>query len=331
MGEGGNLMMDDMRLIKGGVFTMGDLFGEGQDDETPIHEVQIEDFYLAQYHVTVEQFTRFIEKTGYKTSAESEINAEKQQQLYASAVSGKLSPTEMQALTERFLKFGGTFWWDSDRSGFDFDGEINWKNPGFQQANDHPVICVSWDDAAHYCNWLSEKVGLPLAYNVSTGEMLGVDGNITVDTTQVRGYRLPTEAEWEYAASEGGKKVRFGNGQDIARSGEMNFDASRGEFPYLETGAYRKKTTPVGHFPPNQLGLYEMSGNAWEWCSDSPADYTDNLQINPYQVEGILRAARGGRWGGDADGLRIAKRLDWEKNNRCNNIGIRIARSIENG
>jgi formylglycine-generating enzyme required for sulfatase activity len=141
---------------------------------------------------------------------------------------------------------------------------------------------------------------------------------------------LPTEAEWEYAARERGRKVRFGNGQDIARASEMNIDATSGKFAYAEQGESRGKAIPVGSFPPNSLGLHDMSGNAWEWCSDFMGRYPKEPQTNPYQQEGVQgprRAARGGPWVGDASFARVATRLGWVSDDRCNNIGFRVARS----
>jgi formylglycine-generating enzyme required for sulfatase activity len=148
--------------------------------------------------------------------------------------------------------------------------------------------------------------------------------------TKVRGYRLPTEAEWEYAARERGRKVRFGNGQDIARPSEMNFNAADGEFAFVEKGEFRKKTIPVGSFRPNNLGLYDMSGNVWEWCSDFVGRYSKQAQTNPYQQKGMMgprRAARGGPWIGDASFARVSTRMGWVADDRCNNIGFRISRS----
>jgi formylglycine-generating enzyme required for sulfatase activity len=135
----------------------------------------------------------------------------------------------------------------------------------------------------------------------------------TTDVSKVEGFRLPTEAEWEYAAREGGRKVRFGNGKDTARTSEINLNA--------------KRTMPVGSYQPNSLGLYDMSGNAWEWVSDTYAKYQSTDQVNPYVTAGKERMLRGGMWSGDASEARVFRRTRWPRNDRCNNSGFRIARS----
>ncbi len=153
-----------------------------------------------------------------------------------------------------------------------------------------PVESVSWDMTQEFIQVLNKKSG---AF-----------------------YRLPTEAEWEYAAREGGKKVRFGNGKDIADPAEMNFDASeKDKQEYSVAGTYRGKTSPVDLFKPNALGLYDMSGNVWEWCADFYADvYYQQCQqqgtvLNPKGPEtGTDRVIRGGGWVYDARYCRTAYR-----------------------
>ena len=188
-------------------------------------------------------------------------------------------------------------------------------------------MCLSWDDAAAYTNWLSGLEGLPPAYRVTTGELLDADGRPTIDVTRVSGYRLPTEAEWEFAAREEGRPIRFGNGKDVARPTELVFDASTGDYPYQEAGPLRRGPSPVRSHQPNRLRVYDLAGNAWEWVSDFLAPYPGEPQVNPYQAEGRGRAVRGGRWGGDAFESRATKRFQWQSNNRCNASGFRLARS----
>ncbi|HDQ45386.1 MAG TPA: hypothetical protein ENN17_07825, partial [bacterium] len=137
-----------------------------------------------------------------------------------------------------------------------------------------PVIHVTWFDAVEFCNWKSRQEGLTPCYQRS-GDNVAWDRN-------ANGYRLPTEAEWEYAAREGGRKVRFGNGKDIADPAEINFNGSaQYKKSFSVAGVYRRKTMPVGSFSPNRLGLYDMSGNVWEWCWDWYGSYGGGAQSDP--------------------------------------------------
>ena len=140
-------------------------------------------------------------------------------------------------------------------------------------------------------------------------------------------FRLPTEAEWEYAAREGGKNNRFGNGKDIANPAEINYDGS----DYLSRPAYsvvgvnRGKTTQVGSFAPNALGLYDMSGNVWEWCSDWYGSYNSAAQANPSGPgSGDVRVLRGGSWLNDPQDCRSATRFSLTPMLRFSTIGFRV-------
>lgn len=313
--------------VAGGSFLMGDLFGEGHGMETPAHQVTLDSFFLSSHEVTVKQFRAFVSETSYRTSAESDRNPEKQKILQQQLDEKTEFDEEAVALYREILSFGGAHCLiPGEKSAWTFVSDATWVNPHLQQTEDHPVTCVSWNDAASYCNWLSMKEGLPVAYDVSSGQLLDGEGNPTIDIPNVKGYRLPTEAEWEYAAREKGRKVRFGNGKDIARPTEINFDAREGDSSYVELGDWRENTAPTGSFKPNSLGLYDMSGNVWEWCSDFLRTYDEGNQINPYESTGVRRAARGGRWGGDARELRVTMRFGWSSEDRCNNIGFRVAR-----
>ncbi len=321
-------MTTEMILLEGETFRMGDVFGDGATNEQPVHEVTLSSFYLAAHEVTVADFRRFVESTGYLTSAEGPNDAEGRAKLAALFSSPELAETERRALHEEYLGFSGAGYWDAElRRWTGYNPTTNWTNPGIKQTESDPVMAVSPVDAMHYCNWLSKQAGLPVAYDTRTGDILDEHGAGTSDITQVKGFRLPTEAEWEYAAREGGREVRFGNGKNIARSTEINFRGDDGEYDYLEPGEYAAKTTPVGTYPPNALGLYDMSGNAWEWVSDRYADYGETASVNPYITVGDKYILRGGRWGGDANEARVFHRSSWPRIDRCNNSGFRVARS----
>jgi proline iminopeptidase len=316
-----------MILVAGGAFAMGDVFSEGEDDEQPVHQVTVAPFYLADAEVSVGQFRRFVRETGYRTSAEGPLNRAAQDSLIRIGMNPEQPREVRTSAYDAALGFSGCAWWDPDRRGFDFDEYLNWANLRFEQTDVHPAVCLSWEDAASYANWISGLDGLPPAYDVDSGMLLDAEGNATTDVTRVTGYRLPTEAEWEYAAREGGRVVRFGNGRDIASGGDAVFDAAVGDYAYLERGRQRRGTSPIRSHAPNAFGLFDMAGNAWEWVSDFLAPYPQDSQLNPYQTVGRGRAVRGGRWGGDAFELRTAKRFQWQANNRCDASGFRLARS----
>jgi sulfatase modifying factor 1 len=322
VGGDGKAQTRNMLLIEGGMFQMGDVFDEGVRFATPVHQVTVSSFYLNKHELTVEEFATFAKDTGYVTSAERDNDR--------TAKSGKVPAPKTQAEYDARLASGGALILDPAAHATSWGLGASWRNPLYQQTPQDPVVCVSWTDAVSYCNWLSTKEGLPIAYDVQTGDLLDAKGQSTTDVTKVQGYRLPTEAEREYAARERGRKVRFGNGQDVAQPAERNFNAAEGDFKYAKRGKLRGKTVPVGSFKPNRLGLHDMSGNVWEWCSDIVGPYPDKPQTNPYQQKGLMgprRAARGGPWAGNASIARVSVRLGWVAEDRCNNIGFRIARS----
>ena len=169
-----------------------------------------------------------------------------------------------------------------------------------------PVEMTTWNDAVEFCRKLSAR---------SQEHQVG------------RRYRLPTEAEWEYACREGGRKVRFCNSSDLANPSEMNFNGSAEEKePYSVAGEYLEETTPAESFPPNSLGLYDMSGNVWEWtCSEYQDRYDGSEERCADQADRY--SLRGGSWGSFPWGVRAAYRnhhlLPASRNDH---IGFRLAR-----
>lgn len=201
-----------------------------------------------------------------------------------------------------------------------------------------PVINVDWYDAIEYCNWRSTQENLQLAYTINKTTKDANNSNSgdtkkwTISLNQgANGYRLPSEAEWEYAARAGGKKVRFGNGKDIADPKEINFDASASyKKNYSLVGEYRAKTIPVGSLnSPNALQLHDLSGNVWEWCWDWYGSdyYNTSPGSNPTgATSGSYRVCRGGSWFSCPANLRVAIRNGYTPSDRRNFVGFRLAR-----
>lgn len=201
-----------------------------------------------------------------------------------------------------------------------------------------PVINVDWYDAIEYCNWRSSQEGLKVAYSINKS-VKDPNNTNTNDTKRwqislnenANGYRLPTEAEWEYAARAGGKKVRFGNGKDIAVPSEINFNPSPdSKKQYDMTGEYRQKTVPVGSLnSPNALQLHDLSGNVWEWCWDwyDSGNYGKSATSNPQGPSfGSHRVCRGGSWGDNSAHQRVSYRNFVMPSVRGFYLGFRLAR-----
>lgn len=187
-----------------------------------------------------------------------------------------------------------------------------------------PVINISWDDAVQYCIWLSRQENLQVVYSFESGGYSAI--------WFANGYRLPTEAEWEFAARERGKKLRFGNGKDTADPREINFDGSKSnQAPYSKEGKYREKTTKVGSFNSNELGLFDMSGNVYEWCWDwySENYFKDCEIIDPRGPStGTKRVLKGGSWYNSPVVMRNSYRHHELPSALNNYTGFRLARSI---
>lgn len=185
----------------------------------------------------------------------------------------------------------------------------SWNAPGFVQSPNDPVVAVSWRDAAAYCNWLSKKARLSPAYSIPSDERYPVVLDLAAD-----GYRLPLEAEWEYAARNLGKPVSFPWGDDPDEAAAL----SRANFAPSQANAVARHyalTAPVKSFPASPLGFYDLAGNVFEWCQDvySPDAYaayyaTGDISpiVNPTVPE--RRVMRGGSYLSPLRALRTTSR-----------------------
>ncbi len=195
----------------------------------------------------------------------------------------------------------GSLRWDG---AWEWDTELDWQKPGWEPSDSEPVVCVSRADALAFCEWLGQQ--------------------------ESKTYRLPTEAEWEYAC-RAGTTTPFHGGPTLS-SQQANFD---GNFPYGKArgpALYRKKTSPVGSFPASPWGLFDMHGNVWEWCADAYDGryYSSSPRLDPQgpakSKEGVVR---GGSWCSEGESCRSARRLRMPLSYRRNDLGFRVVLTPE--
>lgn len=181
------------------------------------------------------------------------------------------------------------------------DATKDWRNPGFQQSDSDPVTCVNWNDARAYVEWLSRKTG--------------------------QRYRLPTEAEWEYAARAGTTSA-FSFRNSITPQ-QANY-ATQVSYAGSPTAVARGRTVPVGSYPDNSFGLHDVHGNVWEWTEDCW-----NTNYNGAPVNGLAwttgdcgrRVLRGGSWSYNPQSMRSANRFFYTVTDTFNDVGLRVART----
>ncbi len=267
----------EMVAVPAGSFLMGSPESEEGRfaDESPQHKVTIaKPFAVGRTHVTRGQFAKFVEATGYRTD-------------------------------------GGCWAWSGTE--FKDDKNASWRSPGFDQSDDHPVVCINWDDATAYAAWLAKTTRQP--------------------------YRLLTEAEAEYAARGVTKatpqpRYFFGNDEsDLCKYANGADETAKAKFNWIGVAPCKDGhvfTAPVMSFKPNAFGLYDVHGNAWTWTQDCwVGDYKDAPDDGSARTtEGCpLRVLRGGSWGGDPRLLRAARRVRGSSGFRFNYAGFRVART----
>ncbi len=248
---------DEMVFIKGGTYTMGAAQQSDTHDALPFHQVMVNDFWIDKTEVTNKQYAEFVAATGYKTLAERPVDWEELKTLLPLGTprpdEASLQPGSMVFTPPNFpiSLTDYTQWWS-------WVSGANWRQPqgpgsSINGKENYPVVHIAFEDAQAYATWA--------------------------------GKRLPTEAEWEYAARGGAEKKEFAWGDELTPNNTYLANFFQGEFPYENTGndGY-VMSAPVASFPPNAYGLYDVIGNVWEWCSD----FFEAEKFNPECCKGVV-------------------------------------------
>jgi formylglycine-generating enzyme required for sulfatase activity len=291
-------------LIDDGSFLMGAPEEElgTESDEHPQHTVTLtRSFYLQSTEVTNEQY-RQMAQWAYDRG-------------YATATSSSLRDA-LDGSTQELLDLDGSYCEITFSN-----GTFGLRDAGYGINPDHPVKWVTWFGSAAYCDWLSLHAGLPRAYNHSTWQC---NGNSPYTAA---GYRLPTEAEWEYAC-RAGSTTAFANGP-ITYIGCSPVDPVLNQIGWF-CGNDQRWTSAVGQKSPNAWGLYDMHGNIWEWCNDFYSSYSSGPISDPVgPASGSYRMTHGGGWNFSARTCRSANRSWGNPDYSYDYYGFRPARSAD--
>ena len=281
----------DMVKLDGGAFLMGTEDDEGfpQDGEGPIRQVTLDPFYMDVCPVTNAQFLEFTSATGYRTDAEKFG--------WSFVFQGHIPPARHTELIRQ--RAAGVPWWCQVMSA-DFRHPEGPDSTTDSRA-DYPVVHVSWNDAAAYCQWA--------------------------------GKRLPTEAEWEYASRGGLEQKTYPWGNDLTPDGRHLCNIWQGTFPTHDAGEDGfTAVAPAQAYPPNGYGLYAITGNAWEWCADwfDPGYHVTATRSNPIgPPRGSTKVMKGGSYlchRSYCNRYRVAARTSNTTDSTTTNISFRCVR-----
>ena len=311
---------EGMVLIPGGMFNMGGDNEQADRDEFPKHKVVVASFYMDATEVTNKQFKQFVDATGYITTAERKPDWE---ELKKSLPPGTPKPPEevLVAASLVFKAASGPVTLNNYSQWWEWVAGADWQHPQGPNSSiigkeNFPVVQVSWDDAMAYCRWA--------------------------------GKRLPTEAEWEYAARGGLNDEIYPWGNEHISIGKPKANTWEGKFPYLnEKKDGFERAAPVKSFLPNRYGLYDIAGNVWEWCSDwYRSDYYSELKdresnnpqgpINSYDPDEPYtkkRSLRGGSFlcnDSYCSGYRVSRRMKSTPDTGLEHTGFRCVKDISN-